>query len=657
MTGLRARVTGVRSTGDQGSALALALVFMMVFGLYVGTVLEFATTGVRSAVAVSEEAVNTYAGGGALDAAINEISGSLAVGVDPGTASPPSASTCFTLPAMQLANPAPITVSCQPQPGSGAYVSGLESQPGQSVLALSTDPSEGVILTGAAKVKTSGAVYANKVVDVPAGATLTSSDPIKAGDCSRALGSVSPVCTVASVPGDPGWPGPTAYPPVVTTLPACTDPGPVVTFAPGTYLSKSDLQPLFNCAGKVVWFEPGVYYFDFRDGGTNGDRLVIDNGDVVVGGTPDGWTPGVTAPGAVPLPTAGPPAASACKFDAQGVDFVFGGDSRFEIQNNGRLQLCAEEFGTSQQHIVVRGLSTESAALPAAAPTVLATTSGGGGAGPAWTTPGNGAVVDTQLTSVTVPAGGTSQRMRLTGFPKLAVPPEATSVDLTFKVTETLSGPGRATLTLRPKTGSALAPMTLHDCASTPCTDSAFVAGKTDSITFPGLTPAQVNEMSVDLFVTSPIGGPTRAWVDGVVASASFTAKMRPTCPLDPPTGTCAAGVTSTPVLKATAAALLALHGTVATALASVDLGLKNVGYPVVDRGLVVRTVSLSMTPAAGYTKPLISIPPLVQDRRQVVMTAVDASGTLARALVSFSDGPAGTKNGTTATVLEWVIS
>ena len=97
MTTLAARLSAVRRSRDEGSALAIALVFLMIFGVYVGTVLQFASTGQRTAGTVRDEATDTYAGGGAIDGAINAIRGTTGTGVDPGTASPPAASPCFYL--------------------------------------------------------------------------------------------------------------------------------------------------------------------------------------------------------------------------------------------------------------------------------------------------------------------------------------------------------------------------------------------------------------------------------------------------------------------------------------------------------------------------------------------------------------------------------
>jgi hypothetical protein len=87
-----------------------------------------------------------------------------------------------------------------------------------------------------------------------------------------------------------------------------------------------------------------------------------------------------------------------------------------------------------------------------------------------------------------------------------------------------------------------------------------------------------------------------------------------------------------------------------------VDLGLTSVPWTVADRGIVARHLVSSMTPAAGFTGPLISVPSLGQAKRTVLLTAIDAGGiTLARADVTFASAN-GLVNGTFPTVNEWTV-
>ncbi len=653
MTGLRARLGRVRSSGDEGSALAIALVFLMIFGVYVGIVLDFSTTGQRSTLTVQDESVTTYSADGAVEGAINEVARTSSLGVDPGTASPPAAGPCFTLPSGELGNTGPVTVQCQPRTGSGAIVGSSADLPDQAVLALSSDPAEGVALTNTADVTTTGSVYANQLLTVPNRAGLTSSGSIEAGTCA-VTGSATPACTSGPVPGDPSWPAGSTYPAVVTSVPACSTP--VVRLDPGTYLSRAALQRVLNCRNTVVWFSPGVYYFDFRDATR---QLVAGNGDVVVGGTPAGWTPGTTPPGSVPTPSAANPDVSACDEGRQGVEFVFAGDSRLVTNARSSVQLCAERTGSGAQHIVLRGLAAPTAALAVATPSAgAATRTAQSGTGTRWRRQARGAAVNGQVADVTVPANGSSRILRIGPFPADLVPAEATSLSVDVTATEQLSGPGTVWTQITDGGATVLPPQRLRTCTGSGCSDTSLQADRV-TITDPGLTPALVNRMYVEVQVRSGPGAATTAALDGITVQVDFSAPMLPTSGSGSAAPYVSGGGGATALLTSTGSAantVLALHGTVYAPLAAVDLRVTSVRYEIVDRGLVVRHLRLGTTSSPGYTGAMVSVPEPARAPRDVILTAEDGSGTrLARARVRFTD-PGSPGGRATAEVLEWSV-
>jgi hypothetical protein len=231
---------------------------------------------------------------------------------------------------------------------------------------------------------------------------------------------------------------------------------------------------------------------------------------------------------------------------------------------------------------------------------------------------------------------------------------------LTIKVTETLAGAASTTLVLRPGDGSAsLPPRSLRDCAVSACNDRAFVSGRTDTVTVTGLTAAQVNGLSVDLTLTAADSGQAYAWVDGVQVSADFSAPMRATSGTGVAAPYVSSSDTTTPLLKVSGSAsttVFALRGTAYAPSAVVDVAVTGVAHPLVDRGMIVRHLQLSSTPAAGYTGPLVSVPELPLSPRQVLFVARDGAGVvLATADVIFADA-AGSLNGTVARVQEWYI-
>jgi hypothetical protein len=648
---LRRRLTSVRQAGDEGSVLVLALVFLMVFGSWLGIVLQFAAAGQRTTVSVRAEATSTYAGGGALDGAINAARSSLSVGTQA-----VGSTTCFTLPAGSLDNATAVTVTCDPRAGSGAPLGGgSASQPDGSVLALSTDATEGVSVAAASVLPTLGDVLANKRVTVPAGATLTSSGSVGGLTCSTA-GTVTPACTVAAAgtATDPAWAAPsTASTPIRATLPACAT---TVSLSPGIYRSAAALQTVLNCASAVVWFQPGTYFFDFRDAGTH--ELTVGAGDVVVGGAASGWTPGTTASTAVPYPTAAAPATSACDVSAAGVDMVFGGDSRVNV-TGGRMQLCALVTGAANQHIVVRGLASASSVASTTTAAAASSASSNAAGAWAWDTPTLGAVVDGTIAHVRIPNTNKGpSKLTLAGLGAAIVPADATAVSVTVTVTETVAGTGNTTLTLIPGAGATPPTRTLADCpGSANCSAGAFVPGNTDTVSFAGLTAGQVNGMSFDVTVNNPNSSPVDAWIDGITVAVAFSV------PVPAVSGTAVAqpyvsgSAATTPLLKVSGATtVVALHGTVYAPASAVDLGVTSVAWTVADRGVVVRHLASSMTAAAGYAGAMISVPALGQTKRRVVLTATDSGGaTLARADVTFANA-GGTVNGTVPTVNEWTV-
>lgn len=654
MTGVNRRSRAVLSTEESGSVLAIALVFLMLFGLVIGVTLQFAATSQRTGLSVSDEGASTYAGGGALDGAINRLraAGNTAIGT---TAS--GTTTCFTLPAGQLDNAADVAVTCTPRSNSGTTSTNVSANtPVNAVLATSTNNAEGVSLSGAANVPVRGNVEVNRRVLVPAGSTLSSTGTIQATTCT---GTTSPTCTSPNTAVDPGWANPTSYPAVVD-LGTVTCQAPLMRLSPGTYLSLAKLQAVLACPNTIVWFQPGLYYLDFRDtaGAAASHELVSDVGDVIVGGTALGWDPNAAGltPGSLPDPSKGSPGLSACDPDAAGVNFVFGNDSRLHVRG-GKVQLCALSTASTAQHVVMQGLSADTGGLNGAAtatPTLASSTS--------WATP-NGALTlgDGQVATATVARGGAGKSIQLGPIAAFAVPPDATNVLATVEVTESVTSTtgnrrGIVALTANAGDGSGNATLTLRDCRAIACTG----ASRVDTASFPALTPSQANGASLTLTLDDDgSNGNVSAAVDGLVVEFSFTAPLNSTSGSTASAPYVRGSLTATPVLRTSGTdpeAVLALHGTVDTPLAAVDLGLTDVAHTVADRGVLVRHLETSMTRAPGFTGPLIEVPGIGARPRQVYLRAVSNGVELARADVTFRDA-AGTGNGTFADLNEWFVN
>lgn len=633
----------VRAGADQGSALAIALTFLMLFGVLIGVILQFAVTGQRTAIAVREEATSTYAGGGALDGAVNAVRSVPYKGL-----ASSGVTSCFTLPAGALDNASAITVRCSPRSTSGDPVTGSTvSQPDRAVITTSTVAGEGLaVVSGSTRVV--GGVGVTRELSVASGAVLDSSGyPVEAGTCpASGTGQVKDECTVAAV-SVPTYPGPaTTLAAQRTNLPAC---GPAtLTLSPGIYRSAGALQAVLNCANSTIVLTTGTYFFDFQDAGTH--ELVFDGASprnaVLIGGAVSG---------------------TACDPTAPGVDLTFGGDSRLRVQS-GRVDLCSlvPNGDTSNQHIVLRGLS---------APLTVPTTSSVGGAsatsvgGTAWTNPNNGAAVNTPpvTTTATIAGNNKPDAVLRVALPASVVPTDAQNISATITVRESVSTTNTGTTTtaeLRSSSGATLATLPLTTCSSggTPC-NGVLRDDTTTAVS--SLTAAQLNgspsPATVDVRLSKPGGGTVDGAIDGVILNLSYDLPVRPACQLASPTGACLAGTTpSSPLLTGSgpfAGTRLTLHGTVYAPTSSVDLGMTGVTERVVDRGLIVRHLRLSMTAAAGYSGPLISIPDIARLRREVVLVATDTSGAqLGRAYVHFHDAVDATRNGAVAEVREWSV-
>ena len=469
-------------------------------------------------------------------------------------------------------------------------------------------------------------------------------------------GTSNPACTTGSVPGDPGVGRPVGVP-AGRRHRAGVHRGSLVTLQPGTYQSAAALNTALTCP--VVWLRPGTYYFDFRDAGTH--ELTVGTGTVVVGGAPSGWTPGTTPAASIPFPTAASPTASACDTTAAGVDIVFGGDSRVNV-TGGKVQLCAL---STEQHVPAHRGPRALVGRLACPRTDTSTAAASRHLRPAGVPrveqprPGRDGGRRARRTSKVPNTGATPSRCSSDRSRARLVPSDATAITVTATVTETVDGSGNTTLVAHPGDGSREhARRAAEDCPlADPCTAGGLVARPDRHGGLHRAHPGEGERHVLRGGRDQPEQQPGRRLgrrPHGVRRlHGAAAADVRP----GRPDGRLYGRADRDPVLKASGATtVLALHGTVYAPLATLDLGLTTVPYTVVDRGVVVRHLLSTMTPAAGYTGPLISIPP---DRAAAAAGSPGrhrrCGAVLARADVTFADS-AGTANGTIPRVNEWSV-
>lgn len=334
-------------SGEEGSALIIALVFITTISLIVSAILSFTDVGLRASKSYNfkEKAKSSYAAEGAVSTAIQRYA----------TTGP-----CDNL-AVPPINGQGVIVRCEGPPPAGARA----TQPVNSLLSLGgpTDLRNGI--TSSQELRLLGDVFSNTTVsttatmvvqgDVSAIGDCTGPIQTRAGNRLRCANSTPPDAADPSRGRDPDYTPATNAVPMWRPVPTCPT-GWLVEVKPGYYDDAAGFTALTgspSCNDKVVWFQPGTYYFDFTFRG-GPDTWKVDNPSVVVVGGTANWD---TDP-AKPRPTVNVPGS--CKTSGEpGVQLIAGGGTHLEV-TKGRMELCATPSATDQQ-IALFGLAPERA--------------------------------------------------------------------------------------------------------------------------------------------------------------------------------------------------------------------------------------------------------------------------------------------------------
>ncbi|TDD60102.1 hypothetical protein E1263_12670 [Kribbella antibiotica] len=402
----------MRRRDERGSSLLLVLVVITVIATALSALLSRADTAQRVSKSLRDQTVASYAADGAMEAAINNLRNSSYNGE--------SGQKCFGLSdslSLVLFNGLDsAAVTCRPDPKQ--VVINCCNRPANAVLALGQIPGESGV-----------------VVDQPADSTLQVHGNVVSNSPLSVAGKFDPsgLLTLNSGARDPEYPTITTAPPH-QSLPGCSAPNAVVTFLPGYYDDAVGLSELMRsdspCRGSTWWFKPGTYYFDFHnsenpllDGGSH--AWTIDSG-TLVGGT----RTGTTFPGACASPLDGA---------ADGVRFVFGGDSRLVIKG-GKAELCGT-YSASQPPIAVQGLTSGAAEVTAQErrPTTVSLLSKFGLSA----TPARLSTVDGVAASWKSSVAGDSAPLTLGGYNQgSAIPPGSVLESAALKISHRHSDPG-----------------------------------------------------------------------------------------------------------------------------------------------------------------------------------------------------------------------
>jgi Tfp pilus assembly protein PilX len=382
-------------SSEEGSTLIVVLMIMIVIALVGTATLTQADTNVRATVQLRDQAGAVYNADGAAQVAVNALRKST-FDNDASSATFPQ---CFGASGtLNLPNFYPATgggygaaassaaVTCTAEAGTGVAGSPVPvssaNKPGNAILTLSTTETGQTYGQANKAVNIHGGVVSDSSIDSSSAALTVSGAGIGVNAVGACIGSISPACTHNPGISDPNYPAPTTLPAPPASLPACNKTNKVAEFLPGLYTSADTFN---NCQASWIYFDPGVYYFDFTTGSTH---VWTISGTVVAGALTSAKT---DAAPAVPGACVNPINTTA----ASGVEFAFGGDSQVVFAKGAGFEACATYSATSIP-TVVYGLKANigSGANIAHAQSGCITLAAGSGNCNLFNVPGNGTKPD-----------------------------------------------------------------------------------------------------------------------------------------------------------------------------------------------------------------------------------------------------------------------
>lgn len=387
------------SPNDRGAILVLAIIIVTVVAVVTGVVLTRGDGSLRATVALRDVARSSYAADGAAQVAINALRTGYNVGSgepDPWYYTNAVGTGCFgydgsggaTVPkdTLQVNNVIPkeagdtqsamsAAVVCEPEDATGEQGSAVpinnSNKPGNAILTLGTSGAENGFTfktngSGAA-FRVKGGIWSNSNIVRDNNGNLESTESIRAHTgCTPVNAMVAPVVNCsASTTNDPNYQSDldiagTGIPALQTPPASCPNNG-SITLSPGYYDDVTKLNALTDTNSQCfIHMQPGSYYFDFHN--ASGDALFdsdiasnagntwrIGSRKTVVAGT---LTSDTTVPGRCINPID--------DVNANGVQLIFGGDSRLAIDATGQdtgVEFCGT-YHSSRPPIAIYGQKT-----------------------------------------------------------------------------------------------------------------------------------------------------------------------------------------------------------------------------------------------------------------------------------------------------------
>jgi hypothetical protein len=664
-------------TDDAGASLILVLLIVTVIAAVIGVVLTESGTSLGATLSLRDQAGAAYNADAAAQIAINDLrTGYGYTGQTTPVFNNAANTSCFgpsaTEGTLTLPNFYPSTggktgssmssaaVVCAGEAGTGSQGSLVPindlNKPGNAVLTLGTNPNEdGIRVKALAKnsknggdipFSVHGSIISDSNINVTAG-TMVGDAGVRAhtGCSGTIISTPPPVCNSATAP-DPNYAAATGTVPTYRTVPTSC-PGKLVTFLPGYYDDASALSSLMSgvgpCKDSVWWFTKGTYYFDFHNtenpllSSSGGDLWVIKNGSLVAG-TPcakrlfpdpiaDPNNPQCTVVAQPPVPATMP---GSCQYPTEttnvgtGVQFMFGGDSRLQMQTGGNAEMCGNYLSSGVSPVIYGVKSGSESNVSQTGLTVTTATSAGSfiPAAPLATVATNLQVTGDSPKIETFTAGknNDSTTVTVSGFTPATIPAgsilksavvqvvhkqnDASKADsLVAKVTPT----GGAALT---SASAGLAASNSYATTSLPVDTSATgsLAQQVHNGTFTGA--------SIDLTATltskTDIENVDSVKLDLVYVPPAFraenTTSIAGNCLANTYTGV---GSSACAVLSTTTsyAGALYVEGMMYTPISVVDVTLSSATSQFLRFGVVSRALFLTTTGSLSYTGPLIYLP------------------------------------------------
>lgn len=624
-----------RAPDDTGASLILALSLTTFLGVVIGALLTYSGASIRAAKSTDTRTTASYDADGALKTAVNQIRNS-DYNNSPGSSCP------------ELAVPGSegtaFTVTCAAAAGTGASSERVPittaNRPGQTVATFGTVSGEtGIAQLGSSPFRVQGKVFSNGPVNAGPGTVESVDAAIRArGACTGtvtsrdAQGAVVPtVCsTTTGLPADPAYVRPTAG---LTwrPLPTC-DSSSTVEFTPGYYDDAVGLSDMMDgsgpCAGKTFLFPPasngvGVYYFDFHNGEGGGlpagsrAWTISDRNARIVGGTPQGWRPDASTP-AVPGSCVSPLNVTT----SNGVEFVFGGDSRISLKA-GAVELCGQ-YSTSTPPVTVYG--TKSGSDTVTTKTAVTDRTGTNpGTGPSFANPSRIQTPDTLAATAVIDAtnvlGGVTAGVLVKGFlPSSAVPPgsvlsaaKLVIVHRDNNATGSRLASLKVTVTPLRTVAAPLADVPQPTVYSDGPSGTTYHTDTLDLL--PSLGPdVHANGytgLQILYEATAALQNKVTENLDSIRVTLVYRkpALRGQRTAVNGTTNCVGAFPSGCTLIETEPGATLAVQGTVYAPYAAMALRLSGVSSPVVRAGVLLRSMQVNVTPLAGYAGPILDLP------------------------------------------------